>query len=236
MKGKRIYRILIPVVCVAVFVCLGFAAHRDAPEDTEPERVYITGALVKRDVDDLFAQAEVIALGTITGQSEAFQIQNVAGTVANFTDYEFTVSQLWKGEPDTEPVTIRLQGGLAGNREEIYEHSPQLLQGQEYLLFLYQPGRGGAYNTEGDYYYILGLTQGTFTPQEDGSFLSAVETVIVPDDLSSAVSALSSEQEESYFRKEYIENQRRNLENAVISQGQYDELMANIDRYAVIVD
>ena len=54
---------------------------------------------------------------------------------------------------------------------EVYEHSPVLSGENEYLLFLYKPARGGAYNTDGDYYYILGLTQGTFVMDEEGDFI-----------------------------------------------------------------
>ena len=41
--------------------------------------------------------------------------------------------------------------------------------------------------------------------------------------------------DENYFRNEYIENQKRNLQNGFITQQEFDDMMANIDTYATIV-
>ena len=57
---------------------------------------------------------------------------------------------------------IRVQGGIVGNRKEIYNPTPDLEYDGEMIPFLYKPGRGGGFNTEGDYYYVLGLPQGIF--------------------------------------------------------------------------
>lgn len=205
---------------------------------TQSEKVYVSGILVERSLDDLNALAEVIAIGTITDQSDAFQIKSASGQTANFIDYEFEVSNCLRGAPDIHSLTIRIQGGVVGNREEIYEHNPNLEVGQSYLLFLYQPGRGGSFNTEGNYYYILGLTQGTFQDNGNGSYISKTGVLLEEDALASFISTYSIQADsgESYFRQEYIENQKRNLENGVITQEQYDYLIDNIDGYATVVE
>lgn len=197
------------------------------------ETVYISGSLVKRDIDDLFEKSSLAAIGTVTGQSEAFQIEHISGGVRNFTDYYFTIENTLRGNAETQTVTIRIQGGTVGNYTEIFEHSPDLKVGKEYLVFLYRPSRGGNYNTEGDYYYVLGQTQGVFTWEASGDFISATGVRLASTMLISTIN--DKPVNENYFREEYIANQQRNLQNGFITQKEYDELMENIDKYAKIV-
>ena len=67
-----------------------------------------------------------------------------------------------RGEHEKNELIVRINGGTAGGVTEVYTPSPELKIGEDYLLFLYQPARGGSFNTKGDYYCILGLTQGVF--------------------------------------------------------------------------
>ena len=139
-----------------------------------------------------------------------------------------------RGNDSDDELTVRVQGGTIGNVTEVYEHSPVLSGENEYLLFLYKPARGGAYNTDGDYYYILGLTQGTFVMDEEGDFISGTGVALPADDIAQYVNN-AGPVNVNYFREEYIANQKRNLETGFITQEEYDELMDEIDEYATIV-
>ena len=230
MKALRMTRgrilALVAVIIVAICAACLPALHG--------ETVYISGSLVKRDIDDLFEKSSLAVIGTVTGQSEAFQIEHVSGGVRNFTDYYFTIENTLRGSAETQTVTIRIQGGTVDDYTEIFEHSPDLKLGEEYLVFLYKPGRGGNYNTEGDYYYILGQTQGVFTQESSGDFVSATGVRLTSTMM---VSTINDEPvNENYFREEYIANQQRNLQNGFITQEEYDELMDNIDQYATVVE
>lgn len=227
-KGKLALFIVIAAVVVAS-VSIGFVKFT-------PKTVYISGTLVERSLDDLYEQSALIAVGTVTGQSEAFQIKNVSGSIANFTDYYFNLNSILRGNEESDTITVRVQGGTVGNYTEVYEFSPNLETDNEYLLFLYKPGRGGAYNTEGDYYYVLGLTQGSFSEDNAGNFVSQSGEVLTQESLIAALDAEESEPvNENYFRDEYIENQKRNLQNGFITQEEFDEMMTNIDHYATII-
>lgn len=204
--------------------------------DLSPNTLYVSGTLAERSLDDLYEQSALIALGTVTGKSDAFQIKSVSENVANFTDYYFNINSALRGVAESDTITVRVQGGTVGNYTEIYEFSPKLELNHEYLLFLYKPGRGGAYNTEGDYYYVLGLAQGSFTEDKDGNFVSEMGTVLTHEML---ISTLSENEDnpvnENYFRDEYILNQQKNLQNGFITEDEYNEMMANIDQYATII-
>lgn len=226
---KKLILFLTVITVTIATIAIGFIKFA-------PKTVYISGTLVERNFEDLYEQSALIALGTVTEKSEAFRIQNVSGSIANFTDYSFKINSTLRGNADNDTVTVRVQGGTVGNYTEIYEFSPDLEKNKEYLLFLYKPGRGGAYNTEGDYYYVLGLTQGSFSEDQTGNFISQSGEKLTHDNLIATLDSKESKPvDENYFRNEYIENQKRNLQNGFITQQEFDDMMANIDTYATIV-
>ena len=85
----------------------------------------------------------------------------------------------------------------------------------------------------GDYYYILGLTQGIFVEESEGVFLSETGEKLTSNVFLSTIA--DAPVNENYFREQYIHNQQLNLENGFITQEEYDFRMANIDQYATIV-
>ncbi len=212
----------------------------DAAAPDDDTVLTIEGTLAEKNDDQLFEQSSLLILGTVVGDAHAFQVKNAAGKTANFTDYEIEVADTLRGSSEKTSVTVRVQGGTAGGVTETYTPEPELKTGEEYLLFLYQPARGGAFNTEGDYYYILGLTQGIFQKisgnaeplltdvyqSQSGFKITYGELIGRADDYPV---------DEQYFRTEYIENQKRNLASGFITQKEYDQLMENIDTYAVVV-
>ncbi|MDO4175104.1 MAG: hypothetical protein Q4D42_10105, partial [Eubacteriales bacterium] len=136
-----------------------------APDDASSETIAqnISGCLPELSKEDLIAQSTLIATGTVTEVSDAFQIAPVGGGDPSvFTDYFFTVSDVLRGEPDDNVVSVRIQGGTANGMSSTAELEPQLEVGKSYLLFLYQPNMGGSYNTKGDYDSVTGLYRGAY--------------------------------------------------------------------------
>ena len=91
-----------------------------------PKKVFISGTLVERSLEDLFSKSALVVRGTVNESSETFRIQNTNGDVAIFTDYKFDVSELVRGNDLDDELIIRVQGGTIGNMTEVYEHSPEL--------------------------------------------------------------------------------------------------------------
>ena len=186
-------------------------------------------------VPELFQDASLIVEGTVVGNTDAFRIESVSGNFGNYTDYQFQINSVLRGEPanGADSVDIRVQGGTVGNVTEEYSGSPEFEVGENYLVFLYQPGRGGSFNTEGDYYYVLGLCQGVFAKDENEQYLSQSGEKLADDYLIQPINDVPVDPD--HFRNEYIENQRRNLENGFLTQEEFDQLMRDIDVYAEIV-
>ena len=203
------------------------------PDEAEGETVYISGLVETKTEDDLFAQSVLVAFGTVGESSEAFQVRSASGMTANYTDYTFTIEKTYRGEAQSGTVTVRVEGGTAGGRTEIYSPTADLEDGKEYLLFLYQPNFGGDCYTRGNYYCVLGLHQGVFTEAEDGGFISQAGTALSMRTLLDRAEEFPIDAQ--YFRNQFIENQSRNLETGFITQKEYDDLMSTLDVYAEVV-
>lgn len=125
-------------------------------------------------------------------------------------------------------------GGTVGNCTEIYEGSPAFEKNQEYLLCLYQPNCGGAYNTKGDYYYVCGINQGVFTRDDSGGYVSLSGETLPDSRLEPKFRNVSINGD--YTRKEFVENQEKNLANGFITKEEYDAAMAQLNQYAEILN
>ena len=212
----------------------------DYHETPTGQTVTIEGTLEEKSEDALFEQSSLIIRGTLNEDAEMFQIQSVSGQTSNFTDYKITAEEILRGSTDEETITVRVRGGTAGGVTEIYALAPELNAGEEYLLFLYRPAHGGAFNTEGDYYYVLGLPQGTFQRAATTAEPQAADVFVSQTGLEMTYGHILARAEEypvdaSYFRTQYIENQKRNLENGFITQAEYQTRMKELDLYADIV-
>jgi len=231
LSKPKWYYVLLSVLVVSI-CAMGMYGYNATKGDT----MYISGTIVERDLDDLLEKSCLVVEGTVVGHSDSFQIKSITGAVANYTDYYLETSTILRGETEDKEVTIRVQGGTVDKYTEIYENSPALKVGDTYLVFLYEPGRGGSFNTAGEYYYILGLTQGVFT-KNGNSYTPQNGLTVSTEELQIKVTAKSDNPvDEYYFRNEYIENQKRNLETGFITQEEYDSLMKNIDVYATIIE
>lgn len=242
-KTKKATFTILTVSLVLLITFFSFIYHPTFSKTNNPNRSedtivhQITGSIAYVSIPDLFERSSLVVEGTISNISDAFQIKSNSGTIANFCDYQFDVSSIIRGSlPDeTNSVEIRVQGGTVGNYTEIYSGTPDFNVGDDYLLFLYQPGRGGSFNTEGDYYYVLGMCQGVFTKDDSGQYISQSGEELSNDYLIQCATATNNTVDPNYFRNEYIENQKRNLENGFLSQEEFDQLMLEIDDYATII-
>lgn len=202
------------------------------PATTVPDDIYLTGLVVEKTEDDLFSQSILVARGTIHDTGSVIQTAAPSGLSINFTNYDFTISQIYRSSAEGS-VTVRVEGGAVGGRNEIYEPTADLKDGKEYLLFLFQPNHGGNYYVDDDAYYVLGLNQGTFEPA-DGGYVSQSGAFLSEETLLARADEFPLDPD--YFRREFLQNRQNNLDNGFITQEEYDRLVADVDVYAQIVE
>lgn len=199
-----------------------------------------SGLLPSYSYQDLLNQAPVIVTGYVADET-SIQIAPVGGgSTAPFTDYTVEVEDVLRGSLDTgEQIIVRVQGGDSASGVGV-EDSVQFALNDEVLLFLYQPKMGGSYNTEGDYYYVLGQSQGAYRALDLTSYSNDEGKTIDVADLQADLGAMTIAQKQNAeninrFYEEFLANQQKNLENGFITQEEYDAALAEANEYATVI-
>lgn len=108
----------------------------------------LQGATLERlPLDALAQQSSAIVRGRVSGSYTTFR-----GAVI-YTHWRVQVTERWKGATQST-IEVLVPGGCNGTRRQSVPGAPQLVEGREYLLFLWT-GKSGAT-------YLTGLTQGLF--------------------------------------------------------------------------
>ena len=221
--GKKAVPLVVVVLVLTWILLARFWATR-----TE----YINGQLPEMTAEDLFAQSSLAVRGTVTEIGPSFAVESASGMRLIYTDYTVAVAEAVRGTAG-ETVTVRIPGGTVGRLEQIYTIGPELSIGEEYLLFLYQPNMGGGFNTAGDYCYVLGLTHGVLTSADGETWTDQEgQTLHLPQ----ALAAYGSFPiDRDYARRTFVESQQESLAQGRITREEYDQRMAELEVYAVIV-
>lgn len=218
---------------MALVVGTGFATLNRTTTTTKPVQI-ISGSLLKITADDMLRDASVIAKGSLIGESSPFKIRQVNGDKSVFTDYYFELQNVIRGEvAPGERVSVRVRGGEAADYIVVDETSPNFAMDQEYLLFLQAPGMGGGYNTVGDYYYIMGVSQGIFTEESDGVYTSEHGEEI--NLAATPMAILESEPIPDAILNYYLDALQKNVDSGFISEEEYNLYVAQADEYAAVI-
>ncbi len=196
----------------------------------------IDGCLAGVTMEELLADSAVIATGKITGGPHSFVVEHasVPGLTAYYSQYDFTIDQVLKGEPYAETVSVRIPGGVVDGVGEHYSGTPCFNREDEYLLFLVTETHGGGYSTRDDYYRPHGLVQGVYIRDEEGIYHNIASGEELPSE--ALISPhLDEVREEGQDREELLADFRQRYEEGNISQEEYEELLREIDQYATVV-
>ena len=182
----------------------------------------------------------MIVLCKVMEKSQPIKIQPVSGgDYSIFTDYYFEPTDILKGEDNFEKITnipVRIMGGQTEELTVITEDFPSLNPGCEYLLFLYRPGMGTGYNTEGDYFYVTGATQGAYSSNGQQTFVSQYDdSKLTTEELSNQIYDLSGIKVKTKLET-FKENCLLNLESGFITEEEYESFMKETNVYATIID
>ncbi len=127
------------------------------------------------------ATLELLSLSDLIGRSTAIVQAQVAASSASYTGpviythYKVNVVAQWKGAAQSV-IDVMVPGGTANHVRQTYPGVPQLVTGQQYVLFLWTSSKGAT--------YTMGFTQGVFNLLTDGSGnvtavqMPATETVL----------------------------------------------------------
>src|ERR1035438_1819861 len=122
-------------------------------------------------LNDLISKSTTIVQAQVTGSSASR-----SGTVI-YTHYPASVLAQWKG-PARSTFDVQVPGGTANGIRQTYPGVPQLVTGQQYVLFLWTSSKGAT--------YPMGFTQGVFNLLQDASGnvtagqMPTTETILAP--------------------------------------------------------
>jgi len=186
-------------------------------------------------IDELIEKSSLIVLAKSTGERESFLTWATSGGQTIQTDHSFTVDTVLKGTPYGDAIAVRTDGGTVGAYTQIWSSNPEFEPDTTYLLFLYHPEVGNGIHTEGNYYYVRGLVQGAYVPDENGGFYNPWTEEELPAE--ALVSPLMDEEGPSAEeqRRELIETYRSNYESGFDTLEEYQRNMEELDEYAKTV-
>ena len=248
---------LITIFCASIVALLVFTFvnennivisknHQLTNDDETIITAVVTGLLPELGYEELMEKSSLVVRGKIIEQSKTFQITpTFSGSPSNFKDYYLQVNEVLRGDSNPDDiVSIRIQGGFVNGLDVIAEEEPDLNVGDEVLAYLYQSNMGSAYNTEGDYYYIVGVNQGVFYLDENAKdsddkvrFYSTEGSEVEWDIVVSELNEFNQRNpvNENLVYDEFLENLNRNLKNEFITQEEYEILLNGVNEYATIV-
>jgi hypothetical protein len=122
-------------------------------------------------LNDLISKSTTIVQARVTGSSASY-----TGTVI-YTHYKISVLAQWKGAAQSS-IDVLVPGGAAKGFRQTYPGVPQLVTGQQYVLFLWTSSQGRV--------YPIGFTQGVFNLLQDASGnttavqMPTTETILAP--------------------------------------------------------
>ena len=195
-------------------------------------------------VDELFDRSDLVVVATVGNTTDTLLIDPVDDKEPKFfTDTLFTIETVVYGTPDyvtgsTSNVTIRTEGGTGNYVQTVNDGTPDFLEGDSYLLFLYQLDDGTYYNTAGNHYYIVGISTGAWkeSASEPNVFdspcwqpedaqtatLDGVETIAAS--LPSTIESAQTPNKNSGVNAD-LENIEMEFEQGIISEEEYQRLL-----------
>ena len=105
-------------------------------------------------LNDLISKSTTIVQAQVTGSSASY-----TGSVV-YTHYKINVLAQWKGATQSG-IDVMVPGGTAKGIRQTFPGVPQLVTGQQYVLFLWTSSQGRT--------YTMGFTQGVFNLLQDAS-------------------------------------------------------------------
>jgi len=147
------------LVLVGVLVTSAFTAPASA-------------SLLRMDVDELWAEADVVLLGEVEGVST-----NVGEGTMIYRSYSVRVERYYKNPLEQGSVEVHVLGGQVGSTGVWVEDQPGLTPGKKVFLFLSDNKNAPSYGSGG--FHVLGGPQGKFT-YSDGRARNEVGDEIYP--------------------------------------------------------
>jgi hypothetical protein len=248
---KTKFKLVLAAVLIVLSFCIVFTfCQNDSTQpqellemQNEPVRVNISGLLAAKDIPQLIMESDIIVFGKVIEASDPIKICPVGGgDYSLFTDYYFDAIDVLKSSElfdNMNRIPVRIHGGVTKDLIVVHGEEPKLTIGNEYLLFLFKPGMGAGYNTEGEYCYVTGATQGTYSFVNNDGIQKLVPQLgtqtLTMGELKQQINDFSSVAVKTKMEI-FKENLLKNIESGFISEDEYSIFLDEANTYATIIN
>ncbi|MFZ5858594.1 MAG: hypothetical protein ACOYZ6_17335 [Chloroflexota bacterium] len=186
MTGKKTLGLIISVL----FVIIGVSLLVSKEDDREPITIEQHASYVLMSLDELIDTSDLIAIGNLdTVNKSRWNTPNgrrpdgnpakaITPDLVIFTDLDFGITRILKGDPKQNNARIRTLGGeVEGDRMISHDIVPE--KDKTYLLFLRLDKSGSTANIDPGHYWITGGGfQGLYEITGDRAISSADERAL----------------------------------------------------------
>lgn len=201
--------------------------------------VHISGLMPALTEQEMIEKSHLIVKGTFEDKSKAFQVRSADQTEeSNFTDYYLTVEEVYRGDAVAgDIIAVRIQGGFVGTVNVVSDMDPEINVGDTVFVHLYQPGIGGGFETNEDYYYVLSGIDGLFHYEDETTLVNPKTkgTKNIPE-LKAEIQRINQTTpvNKNWVYEESLENAKKNLETGFITEKEYNEMLKEQQTYGTV--
>lgn len=210
-----------------------------------------SSALMPMEGVDLNAASSLVVRGVASKEYREVLVQDAAGASAPvcFTERDFEILEVYRGETSSETITIRTKGGSKDDINEaaadgvtvwVEDESQEtsFAAGYEYILYLYKPNFGGGWQTKDDYYLCVSDAQGVLSLGSDGLFYSRDHVNVVdPNSFAQEMTEINNTVpiDYDYHKNEMINALTSNYEAGIYNEELYQRELSLLEVYATVV-
>jgi hypothetical protein len=224
--------IVVAIIAAGLVIVLANSPTNDSRDTTPKNSAILT-------IDSLYPEyrlvemvehSQTVVVGKVVGVSEPFMVAPVLnGDPRYFTDYYFVINEVLYGDQTRAGTTISVRTLGGGNDVFIVvsEHSPNLIVGNELMLFLFQKNDGLDYNTKGNHFYILNEQQGSHAADEV-DYIERVRAAVTDVSRETPLSA-------DEIRQNNLDSLNNRYRIGEINKEEYDHFLQEFEQFARVL-
>lgn len=232
MKRKK--KILFSILSLCLIIGFFYFIRQDRlDEEVNTNNTEISSSYPYFSPEEKIQRSYLVVEAKYKGHLPPFKIKPThGGAPLIYKDSKFEVVKVFKGEAkENDLIKIRSLGGKYKGESTSSEFDSISYNGSQNYLFFLTKFPFDPYKTEGDYFSTVTGPHGIFVKEEDGTYRGIEDKEEQIDS-----SLLESSNDTTNPRDIYVKQLEESFERGQITQAEYEDTLAEEDRFANIVE